>query len=78
MADRAEKPEQALDDKRLITLHQAAAILGCSYWTVYRLVVDNSLPSVRLRRAIRVRRDLIEHYADYGELPADADATTTA
>ena len=47
-------------EPRLLTVAQAAAIIGCSRSTGYTLVRENAVPSIRLRGTIRVPAAALE------------------
>lgn len=46
--------------RRLISMKDAAAHLGCSYNTIKRYAADGSIPTVRIGRLIRVDLDALE------------------
>lgn len=46
--------------RRLISLKDAAAHLGCSYATIKRYAADGSIPTIRIGRLIRVDLDALE------------------
>lgn len=53
----------ALNKKQLLTVKEAAVILGLHYISVYRLISKNKLPSCRVGLAIRIPRTELEKYA---------------
>lgn len=46
--------------RRLVSMKDAAAHLGCHYTTIQRRVADGSLPTVRVGRLIRVDLDALD------------------
>lgn len=46
--------------RRLVSMKDAAAHLGCHYTTIQRRVADGSIPTVRVGRLIRVDLDALE------------------
>lgn len=48
--------------KKYLTVPEIAAELRVSKMTVYRLVNDRELPSIRIGRSVRVRRADLDHY----------------
>ena len=51
----------AMTDRLIITIREAAQLLGLSESTVYRLARENKIPVVRIGASVRVnRRQLVE------------------
>ena len=48
--------------EKFLTVPEIADELRVSKMTVYRLVNDRELPSVRIGRSVRVRRADLDHY----------------
>lgn len=48
--------------EKYLTVPEIAAELRVSKMTVYRLVNDRELPSIRIGRSVRVRRTDLDHY----------------
>ena len=46
---------EAVSTPILVTLRQAAAMLAISERTLYTLIKDGQIPTVRLERAVRIR-----------------------
>jgi len=46
----------------LLKVSEAAAEIRVSVPTVYRLIQDGDLQSVRIRKAIRIRREELDRY----------------
>jgi excisionase family DNA binding protein len=47
----------------LLKVGEAARLLGTSAWTVYRMVEDGTLPSIRLRRrGMRIPRKALDEF----------------
>lgn len=49
---------------RVMTIPQAAAYLGCSDRTVYRLIDTGELRATRVRKVFRVRQEWLDEYLD--------------
>ena len=65
--------ETPLSDVRFLTVAEVASIMRLSKMTVYRMVADSELSSVRIRRSIRIRKDSFEQYLESHEDLADAE-----
>lgn len=50
--------------EQMLTVAEIAAELRVSKMTVYRLVNERQLPSVRVGRSVRVRRSDLDAYLD--------------
>jgi excisionase family DNA binding protein len=55
---------------QLLTVREAATVLALNAGTVWRMVWDGSLPSVRLRRSVRVRASALADLLERSEHPA--------
>ena len=60
LRDRIAHLEAALETPRALTMHQAAQLLGVSYATVNRMVVDGRLPAFRDGRTVRISPRIVE------------------
>jgi len=59
----------------LITVHEAAAILGVSHWTVYRIIrTDPSFPAVHLGHRVRVHTAKLDQWLEVGGTARVVDA----
>jgi excisionase family DNA binding protein len=56
--------KQALDDVKLLTVSEVAAIMRVSKMTVYRLVHGEELEAVRVGRSFRVPEQAVNSYLD--------------
>jgi excisionase family DNA binding protein len=56
--------KQALDDVKLLTVSEVAAIMRVSKMTVYRLVHGEELEAVRVGRSFRVPEQAVSSYLD--------------
>jgi excisionase family DNA binding protein len=50
----------------LVSIREAARLLGISFWTAYRLAEQDQLPSVKLGRRRMVRRTALEKICQEG------------
>ncbi|QNE20103.1 helix-turn-helix domain-containing protein [Kribbella qitaiheensis] len=50
------------DDSRLLKVEEAAEVLNVSRWTVYRLIKEKDLTSVKVRNGRRVPVESIRAY----------------
>ena len=51
-----------MNEPILLTVSQAAAYLGVSRWTVYRLLRDESIPRLNLRGWTRIPRAALDDW----------------
>jgi excisionase family DNA binding protein len=51
-------------DRLIITIAEAAQLLGLSESTVYRLARENKIPVVRIGASVRVNRRQLEQWID--------------
>jgi excisionase family DNA binding protein len=58
------EPEALPEPPLLLTVPQTAALLAMSEAQVYRLLSDGDLPSLKIGRLRRVRRDWLLHWLD--------------
>ena len=57
-----------MTDRLIITIREAAELLGLSESTVYRLARENKIPVVRIGASVRVnRRHLVEWIESHTE-----------
>lgn len=56
-----------LPDVPYMTVREVAALLRVSKMTVYRLTEDDTLPSVRIGRSVRIPTDAVRGYLDRGQ-----------
>ena len=73
--DQTESAER--HDRLLLTVEEAAGLLGVGRTTVYQLVADGQLPAVRLRRCRRIARHDLEAFvralrSDQGQIDVTA------
>lgn len=54
----------------LLSVPEAAAALGCSRYTVYRLIADGELPTVEFRRGVRISTKALHEFIAEREVPA--------
>lgn len=54
---------------RLLTVQQAATILGCAPNTVYQMLKDGDLRGIRIRTAWRISVTEIQRFLDSGGSP---------
>lgn len=47
---------EGIPDKPALTISEVAAVLGVSYSTAHRACADGQIPSIRVRRQIRIPR----------------------
>jgi excisionase family DNA binding protein len=52
------------NDRLIITIAEAAQLLGLSESTVYRLARENKIPVVRIGASVRVNRRQLEQWID--------------
>jgi len=52
--------------ERLLKVDEAATFLGVSVWTLRTWTSQRRVPVVRLGRAVRFRRDMLEELAQQG------------
>lgn len=53
-----------MTDRLIITIREAAEMLGLSESTVYRLARENRIPVVRIGSSVRVNRRQLEQWID--------------
>ncbi len=53
---------------QLLTVEDVAKILQVKDWTVYRLVKDKELKSIKVRGSIRFRPDDVKEYLEKGSV----------
>ncbi|MGB9848869.1 MAG: helix-turn-helix domain-containing protein [Moorellaceae bacterium] len=53
-----------LGEKLLLTVPEAAALMGCSRAHLYNLINKGEIPTVRLGRAVRIPRKWLEQWVD--------------
>lgn len=66
----------ALADGQLLSVADAARILGISRPTAYRLIADRELPAIRLRGTIRVPAAALERWLSEQTNTALAELST--
>lgn len=71
MASRA----ATLPPRSLYWVDEVAHILAVHPRTVYRMIEKEELPAVRVRRAVRIRREDLEQLLVVREESSDVDAT---
>jgi len=52
--------------ERLFTIKETAAVWGVHHMTVWRRIKDGSLPSVKIGRLRRIRREVVENPPQIG------------
>ncbi|HEY1972747.1 MAG TPA: helix-turn-helix domain-containing protein [Pseudonocardia sp.] len=62
-------PDIRLGVVELITINEAAALMGVSKMTVYRLVHANVLPAMRVDRSYRIQRTDLAAFLRTGTMP---------
>jgi excisionase family DNA binding protein len=60
--------------KKLLSVEDAAGLLGISKWTVRSYIRDGRLKPVRLGRRVLLAEDELERLVAEGQEPRDADA----
>ena len=58
--------EKKTDESTILTVHEVAEYLRVSDAKVYRLIKDGCLPVLRIGRAWRFRKDLLDQWISHG------------
>jgi excisionase family DNA binding protein len=58
------EPRERVVEPELLTVADTAAMLRCSAWLVRDYIARGRLRSVRLGRAVRIRRTEVERFLD--------------
>ena len=66
------KPQISIAERRTLTVDEVAAVLGISRATIYNLISDGELESVRIRGRRLVAREQIDALIAKAILPAAA------
>lgn len=61
-----------LSDRLLLKVPEAVAVTGYSRPFIYRLIEEGRLPSVRVGRSVRVRREDLERFIEEHMVGGDA------
>jgi excisionase family DNA binding protein len=68
------RPQQQRGGVQLLSIPQVCQELGMGKSWIYRRLRSGEIPSVRLGRSIKVRRDELEQYLEIHHYPARAKA----
>lgn len=64
---------QTLPDRPVLTVREAAAVLGVNVKTLYNEIHEQRFPAIHLGRVIRIARSVVSSFLEQGRVPLSGE-----